>query len=94
MSPISLIALCAAALIGWPVFRKPRNESRAFSWSLVVCWLAFAAWEQYMWSWRSPTGDRAIRVDAIFLWPLMGIILIVGLLHFFFTRTPPAGKDP
>jgi hypothetical protein len=86
MSPISLIAICAAALVGWPLFRNPRIEWRTFNWVLVGCWLAFAAWEQLMWSWRSPTGDRAIRVDALFLWPMMGIVFIVGLLHLFPAR--------
>lgn len=91
MSPISLIAICAAALFGWAIVRAPRNQWRAFNWVLVTCWLAFALWEQIMWSWRSPTGDMAIRVDAILLWPLMGILFIVGLLQLFFTRTP---RDP
>jgi hypothetical protein len=47
-----------------------------------LIWAVYAAWEYYMLSWRSPTGDMAIRVDLVFLVPLLLIIATVGSIAF------------
>ena len=74
---LGLLALrgSAAALAG-------RHHGAAF-WALAgsACvWWLYAAWEVWMLVWRSPTGDMAIRVDALFIEPLMQIVLLIDVV--------------
>lgn len=48
----------------------------------ALIWAVYAAWEYYMLTWRSPTGDMAIRVDLVFLIPLLLIVATVGSIAF------------
>lgn len=48
----------------------------------ALIWAVYAAWEYYMLTWRSPTGDMAIRVDLVFLAPLLLIVATTGSIAF------------
>ena len=43
-------------------------------------WLAYGIWEAYMTAWRSPTGDMAIRVDVLFIGPVVLSAALIGLM--------------
>lgn len=74
-----LAAVVIAGAFGWPVLGggRPKAKRRALAVAALL-WLLYAAWELYMISWRSPTGDRAIRVDMLFVAPALVIVSIAG----------------
>lgn len=56
----------------------PRNKV-----ILAICallWFLFSILNFYMLSWRSETGDMAIRVDLVLLGPIIIIATIVGIV--------------
>jgi hypothetical protein len=48
----------------------------------AAIWAVYAVWEYFMLTWRSPTGDMAIRIDLVFLVPLLLIVAVVGSIAF------------
>lgn len=51
--------------------------------------LAFGLWDFSASSWRSPTGDAAIRIDLIFLLPIAVAAAIGGVLNLLARPLPP-----
>jgi hypothetical protein len=45
----------------------------------AAVWGLYGVWESYISSWRSPSGDMAIRVDLVLFGPLL---LAVGISGF------------
>lgn len=91
MSPIAILALLIALVFSLPLRGGSSRRLRALGWLLVASWISFAAWEQYMGLWRSPTGDAAIRADIVLLWPMMVVLFVVGVIYLF--RSSRAGEE-
>ena len=51
--------------------------------------LAFALWDFSAASWRSSTGDAAIRIDLVFLLPIALAAAIGGILNLLVRPLPP-----
>jgi hypothetical protein len=45
-----------------------------------TAWILYGFWERYMTNWRSPTGDRAIRIDLLLVCPVVILFSVVGLI--------------
>ena len=57
--------------------------------------LAFALWDFSAASWRSSTGDAAIRIDLVFLLPIALAAAAGGILNLMSRPVPPeAAADP
>ncbi|MBK8338303.1 MAG: hypothetical protein IPL03_17810 [Sterolibacteriaceae bacterium] len=57
--------------------------------------LAFALWDFSAASWRSSTGDAAIRIDLVFLLPIAFAAAAGGILNLMSRPVPPeAAADP
>jgi zinc transporter ZupT len=57
--------------------------------------LAFALWDFSAVSWRSSTGDAAIRIDLVFLLPIALAAAAGGILNLMSRPLPPeAAADP
>lgn len=54
--------------------------------------LAFALWDFSASSWRSPSGDGAIRIDLVFLLPIALAAVVGGIVSLFARPLPP--DDP
>lgn len=60
-------------------FRVYSRRARVTLGVMAIIWGGYGIWESYMTSWRSPTGDMAIRADLILFGPLLLITALVGL---------------
>ena len=83
---ILLIAMLVATMAY--IVRSHLRSALFFILSALI-WFGYLAWELYMLSWRSPTGDVAIRVDALFLEPPMQVLLAINLIlviRYFFVK--------
>lgn len=70
----------AAAFLAIPCFIKRYSRSaRIVAGISAGIWLIYGFEEVYMTSWRSPTGDMAIRIDLILFGPWLLVVALVGL---------------
>lgn len=54
--------------------------------------LASGLWDFSVSSWRSPSGDAAIRIDLIFLLPIALAAAIGGVLNLLARPSPPDAR--
>lgn len=48
--------------------------------TVAFVWFAYADWETYMTTWRSPTGDMAIRIDLVLLGLVLLSVALIGVI--------------
>lgn len=77
--PLLILIIAVLAATGAYSFRRSVLSRRAFI-SSAFLWCAYCLWEVYMLVWRSPTGDMAIRTDALFIEPAMQMLLLGNVL--------------
>jgi hypothetical protein len=76
--PLAVFVL--ALVFAIPCFLKRYSMRSRWTMGFVsIVWLGYCIWEAYISAWRSPTGDMAIRVDLVFLGPLLLLAAFVGL---------------
>lgn len=56
------------------------GKSRKILTLSAVIWWLYSFFELYMTTWRSPTGDMAIRIDLVLFGPIILFVGIVGLI--------------
>ena len=75
-----LAALLISVAFGWAALRGGRSAVKRRTLAVAaLLWALYAMWELYMITWRSPTGDHAIRVDMLFWVPVLVGASVVGL---------------
>lgn len=73
-----IAALLLAGIFAAGAFSRQRPSRKRTTLTIAAAlWGVYAPYDLYMRSWRSSTGDVAIRVDLVFLIP---ILLVVALL--------------
>ena len=85
-NPITALVISGVFLFE---FRKNSCSLKSKNILLVSCvlWAIYAIWEIYVLSWRSPTGDRAIRIDLVLFGPVILSAAIVGIITIFKGRS-------
>lgn len=84
------VAAFAVAGVFWVGFLSRRIYTRRARWVLAITaaiWTLYAFWELWISSWRSPTGDLAIRVDLVLLAPALVLAFILGAVQLLAGRT-------
>ena len=73
-------AIILAVAFAAPCFmRGYSGRSKKILGAVAVVWFAYAGWEAYITSWRSPTGDMAIRVDMLLFGPVLLLATLIGI---------------
>ncbi len=67
-------------------------RAKVFLRGTAVIWLSYGGWETYMTSWRSPSGDMAIRVDLVLFGPFLLGVLLLGFAILIFACKRDPGK--
>jgi hypothetical protein len=76
-------ALIIALFFASGALNKRRTSTNRVTLAVAaLIWAVYAVWDYYMLTWRSPTGDMAIRVDLVFWVPLLLIAATVGTIAF------------
>jgi len=81
------LALVVAGAFGWALWRR-RGAPIAGRLGIIIAvaaWLAFGAYESYMYVW-SQSVIAPIRVDLLLLAPLLYVLTIPGLIQAFLQR--------
>lgn len=77
-------ALTLSGMFAYGAYRKGRKSKQKKTLIVTAAsWALYALWEMYMLNWRSPTGDRAIRVDLVFIMPLLLVSAAAGINALF-----------
>lgn len=67
------------------LFLIPCFLSTYTKWSKRIClvtaivWFLYGAWETHITFWRSSTGDMAIRIDMVFIGPVILAVTLFGI---------------
>jgi hypothetical protein len=81
-NPIAALIVTGIFTIG-SINKNYNKKSRLILGISAVVWMLYTLWEMYMFSWRSPTGDMAIRVDLVIFGPVILLVALIGFLVLF-----------
>ena len=78
-NPIAVFMVTAFFSI--PCFLKSYSKrSKTIMGIVTFLFLLYGLEEIYMTHWRSSTGDMAIRIDLVFLGPIISLVTFVGVV--------------
>lgn len=76
-----VVALLLAGIFAAGALNRQRPPGRRTTLTIAAAlWGLYAPYELYMLTWRSSTGDMAIRVDLVFLIPLLLVVALLGAM--------------
>jgi hypothetical protein len=85
--PLRLFAFNPAAAFVVAAIFGVASLTRLFTrWAKIISavvafvWTIYGGWEVYMTTWRSETGDMAIRVDLVLFGPYLLAIALIGIV--------------
>lgn len=78
-NPIAVALVLVVFLIARFSKKYPAKYNKVLTLASIV-WALFLLLETYMFFWRSPSGDMAIRVDLVFLAPIIILAGVIGLV--------------
>ncbi len=81
-NPIAALIISSIFTVG-SFNKRYSKKSRLVLGVSAVVWMLYTLWEMYMLSWRSPSGDMAIRVDLVVFGPIILLVAIVGFFVLF-----------
>ena len=81
-NPIAALIVSGIFTVG-SLNKNYTSNSRLILGVSAFIWALYTGWEMYMLSWRSPTGNMAIRVDLVILGPVILLVAFFGFLTLF-----------
>jgi heme A synthase len=84
-NPIAALVISGIFAVG-SYSKNYTRRSRLILGISAIIWMLYTLWELYMLSWRSPSGDMAIRVDLVIFGPVILLVAFIGIFSLFLGR--------